>query len=282
MIKVTDKEYSMDDRLANNLKDFVGDVMRHWDLMLINDGVERSGKSTMAFAQAMFIHYILRTKYKIDNPLTIKNLVFTADQFVEACQDAEPYSVIIWDEAIFGAYSADATKAINKTIKKMMVTIGKRKLIIILNIPWIFILDKYLAIARSKALIHVYTPDGRRRGWFEFYNYVEKQFLYMKNKKLYTYGGTHNSFRGTFPKLREDILFFSTEEYETKKDEAIRSLTANEENTDNYRNDCIVRASELIIHSTALSLTHQQIADIFKLSQQRVSQLLTNNKSIII
>ena len=64
--------------------------------------------------------------------------------------------------------------------------------------PTFFDLDKYVALWRSRALIHVYTGQNFQRGFFAFYNVDRKKQLYLEGKKFYSYYRPKANFIGRF------------------------------------------------------------------------------------
>lgn len=218
MLKVTDKKYSMNEMLKINLEYLNKAVNAKWDCIILIDGVEGSGKTSFGSQIGYFFSHINKRSF------SVRNIVFTAQQFEHAVTTFHPHSTIIWDEAVFGAMATEWASIVNKTITKLLVTIRKRQLFIIIIIPYIFMLQAYLAVGRTRCLLHVHTPDGIKRGYFKFYNYTGKQFLYFKNKKFYTYKGVDPIFIGTFAK--SNGFFFDENKYEEKKDLAINDLVS--------------------------------------------------------
>jgi hypothetical protein len=90
-----------------------------------------------------------------------------------------------------------------------------KNLFILLNIPSIFELDKYPAIHRSVALIHIY-----KRGTFAVYNYSKKKLLYINGKKFYSYAYPAPDFIGRFAKY----FPLNYNEYENKKQRGIANF----------------------------------------------------------
>jgi len=219
-IKVTDKQFSMNELLMKNLDILIKAVDRKWDGLLLFDGVEGSGKTTLAKQVSYY------EAYKNKSDFNLNHVTFTAKEFMEAVDNAKKKTPILWDEAVFGALGTEWATTINRTIEKMFVTIRKKQLFINIVIPWFYMLRPYLAVGRTRALIHIITPDGLRRGFFKFYDYGGKQSLYFKNKKYYNYFGVKEIFKGTFPQA--DNLFYSEKEYDDKKDAAIKELLGTE------------------------------------------------------
>lgn len=211
-MKVTDKGYYMDETLIENLDLLKKAVEKKWDGIIMIDGIEGSAKTTFAGA----IAYYLNQDYGLDN------VVFTQEQFFEAVDNSKPGQVIHWDEFVFGGLSTEALNKVQNALIKKMTTIRKKRLYILLLMPWFFMMRPYFAIGRSRCLIHTYTPDGITRGRFKFYSFINKQKLYHAGKKEYQYYIKPNfigHFTDTFG------MFFDEKEYEKKKDKAIESLS---------------------------------------------------------
>jgi len=62
---------------------------------------------------------------------------------------------IIFDEAFTGLSSRGALSGINKALVGLMMQMRQKNLFVIMVLPTFFMLDKYAAIFRAKALIHV-------------------------------------------------------------------------------------------------------------------------------
>lgn|SRR3990167_2858198 len=218
LIKVTDKKFDMDSVIVNNLNILNQAVQLRWDAPLVIDGVEGAGKTTLTDQICYYQAYTNKTKYNLNN------VVFLPDEFERFVDTAPPYTPVNWDEAVFGTLGEDWANTVNKTILKKWVTIRKKRLFINVCIPWIFLMRIYFAVGRTRALIHVWTPDGLKRGYFKIYDYNSKRHLYMKNKRSYTYEGIKPSYdEGRF--VDTQGMFYDQKEYDDKKETAIKTLT---------------------------------------------------------
>lgn len=215
-----DVSYYLDGKLKSNLDILIDAVTKKWDAVLIVDGIEGAGKSTFA---AQIANYLTK-KTNPNNNFNLNNVVFTPEQFEHAVLTNRE-TAIVWDESVFGALASEWSTIVNKTITKLFITIRSRQLYVIILIPFIYMLQPYLAIGRTRALFHIWTPDGIKRGYFKFYNFDKKRELYIRNKKYYTYSHIKPDFQGKFQET--DNLFFSQHEYDQKKDEAVKKLTFN-------------------------------------------------------
>lgn len=222
---VTDKNYYLHEKLKEEL-DFLNKANdKKWDVWGIIDGVEGVAKTTLATSIAYYLNYISGAKL----PFGIKNVVYTADQFFEAVDTQPNKTVILWDEFVLGGLSTDAMSKIQKAIISKAVTMRKKQMFVLLLIPYVFLLRRYFAIARTRFMIHVDSPDGISRGHFKYYGYRQKKELFLRGFKSWDYDVARYDFKGNFKTdiAMEHNLFFDNNEYDKKKEKAI--LSASEE-----------------------------------------------------
>lgn len=192
MVKVfegTDKQYSMDGYLHSNLKRAKEVIKEDWDMIFVYDGAEGTGKSVKAMQDA----------YYCDPSLDLDRVVFTPKDFRRAVINSKPYQAIVYDEAYTGLSSRATMSMINRTLVSMLAEIRQKNLFVFVVMPCFFDLDKYVALWRSRALIHVYA-NKFRRGFFRFYSYQRKKDMYIKGKKYYNYNCVKADFYGRFTK----------------------------------------------------------------------------------
>jgi|TARA_R100000093_G_scaffold41_2_gene114 hypothetical protein len=268
-IKVTNHCFSMNEMLKNNIDFLIKAVSKGWDGILLFDGVEGSGKTTLASEVSSYEAY--QSKRKFD----LSHVVFTAEQFNEAVNNSPPGSAILWDEAVFGALGVEWASIVNRTITKLMVTIRKKRLFINIVIPWIYMLQPYLAVGRTRALIHVMTPDGISRGYFRFYDYTGKQQLYFRNKKFFTYYGVKEAFKGTFPQA--DNIFYNDKEYQKKKDEAISSIMEKSAKGSKYQQALDQR--DIVVRLCGQYMKAKDIAEQIGITKLQVHKIIKGDRS---
>lgn len=193
----------MDGYLKTNLARAKDLISKDWDLIFLIDGAERSGKSVLAQQCA----------YELDPTIDISRICFTPKEFRRAVIEAEPRTAVIYDEAYTGLQSRGTMSSINRTLVSLLAEIGQKNLIIFVVMPTFFDLDKYVALWRSRALLHVYYNDNFERGYFSFYNIDTKKLLYIDGKKYYDYKRVKPNFYGKFP----DGYVVDEKEYRKKK-----------------------------------------------------------------
>jgi hypothetical protein len=196
-------------RLVDHLKEAVANS---WDGVILVDGLEGSGKSGLS----------LEIAYELDKNFCLDRVVFDSEQFFKAIDESQIGQAIVWDEFITGGMSSDALTKVQKSVTRKMVMIRKKRLFIILVLPYFFLTGRYFAVARSRFLLHTYTPDGIKRGYWQAWNYDRKRRMYFRGKQEFDYCISPFS-SGTF----EDFFkkgVIDKDAYEAKKDAAILEL----------------------------------------------------------
>jgi len=196
--------------LLSNIDEIIDMIRLKFDGVVLIDGMEGSGKSELG-KQVCLIS---------NNTFSDKDVFYTVDQFEEWVENSNPGSAGLWDEFVLAGLSTDALTKMQNVLIKKFTMMRKKGLIVVLVIPYIFMLRKYFAVARTRCLIHVYCK-GKKRGYFKFYNYKEKQFIYNYGYKTWLYSPKMNaSFQGMFSAWADDYL--NVEAIENKKDEAMK------------------------------------------------------------
>lgn len=208
----------VDNNLRRNMDDMKEDIKKDDDVVISIDGKERIGKS---------VHAMLMGWYLSNGTLRLDQICLTPTEFVNAIKESKPNDVIIFDECFLGLASEDWQNSFNKLIKKMLVTVGQKNLALIMVLPSIFDLSKYVAIHRSDCLIHCFKHKGKR-GHFAFYNQRNLQKLYIHGKKFYSYYKPKPNFVGRFT----NFYPVNEEEYRLKKAESLNELLSKDESKD--------------------------------------------------
>lgn len=184
-------EYYIDNRLKKTLDEKVIPSLakKDKDCVIAIDGKEGSGKSTFAFQIAKYV----------DPTFNLSRIVFSPDDFREAIYKAKKGQAIVFDEAFTGFSSRSSLSGINRVLVSLMMQMRQKNLFVLIVLPTFFLLDKYVALFRAKALFHVYENRGNR-GYFRIYNSKLKKLLYLTGSKTYSYSGkfVRTRFRGRF------------------------------------------------------------------------------------
>lgn len=192
---------------------------KKWDNVIILDGMERAGKTTLAkeigYAYAQ----------KVGAKFGLGNVFFNPDDIIEFAKNNRG-QVIIWDEAAFGGMNTQWQNKVQQKLVQMLMVAGKYQHFFIFIIPSFFKLTWYLAVHRSIALIHVYSPDLISRGDFALFNTKQKKWIYNQCRKSETYPDP--TFVGDFT-IGQSVHIWNDDEYEQRKDKAIMDFFKEEE-----------------------------------------------------
>lgn len=180
--------FFMDGYLYKNLTTAKKVIKEDWDMVFAVDGTEGAGKSAIAQQCAYYCY----------PELSVDNIAFNPQQFKDCVKSAPKYSAVVYDEAYGGLGSRASLNPVNMSIVRMLTEIRQKNLFIFIVMPTFFDLDRYVALWRSRALIHVYTGKGWQRGFFGFYDKNKKKQMYVNGKKTYSYASPGPNFRGRF------------------------------------------------------------------------------------
>lgn len=255
----------MDGYLKKNLDAAKDMVAKDWDMVICIDGYEGSGKSVLAQQCA----------YYCDPTLTMDRICFNPNEFKKAITNAKKYEAVIFDEAYGGMSSRASISDVNRSLMMMLAEIRQKNLFVFIVLPCFFELDKYAAVWRSRALLHVYTGNKHERGFFSFYSQEKKKMLYVSGKKFFSYKMPKPDFFGRFIKgypLDEN-------EYRKKKDLALRDYSKDDEHkpTANQikhkeQRDLLMKA----LHDRGLK--QKEIAKIIGFTESGVGSALTRQQ----
>ena len=177
-IPKTKISYYMNNRLENTLKNKVKPLLleKDEDCVIAIDGLEGCGKSTLAFQIGKYI----------DPTLNLKRVVFNAEEFRNAVLNAKRGQCVIFDEAFTGFSSRSSLSGVNRTLVSLMMQMRQKNLFVIVVLPTFFLLDKYVALWRTKFLIHCYKNKSVK-GYFRIYNRSKKKLLFLAGRQTYSY-----------------------------------------------------------------------------------------------
>ena len=227
-------EYFIEDRLKANLDNKVIPMLslKDKDCVLAIDGKEGAGKSVFAFQIGKYV----------DPTLNLSRVAFNAEEFRNIVFKAKKGQCVVFDEAFVGLSSRGALTQVNRTLVSLMMQMRQKNLFVIIVLPTFFLLDKYVALFRARALIHVYENKGVR-GYFRLYNSKLKKLLYLLGKKDYSYGFKiartkfKGRFYGKFP--LEDEKAYRKKKEKALQDTEKNPMTATQIKYRNERDICL-------------------------------------------
>ncbi len=249
--KEVKKGFYMDGYLVENLQHVPEFLKKDFDCVGIvsGRGKVRTGKSTIA-AQVGFICAWLLAGGKMDlrrredsnkfiNPVvtkkphknlnfTLNNLAFSPEDLMRLGRTLKKNSVIIYDEGRTGLDAKTTMSSLNRMLEDFFQECGQYNHVILIVLPDFFKLHADYAVSRSYFLIDVLLDESFNRGYFNFYNEAQKDFLYNHGKKklgiISRYGAGYPSFSGRF----SSWFPFDKKRYDTLKRLALKKkeLTA--------------------------------------------------------
>lgn len=225
---VTDKQYSLETKLVQRLDNMIKRNIRNKaDHLIIIDGDEGTGKSTLA---SMCAYYI---SYKMNKPFSVDNVFFDLDKMLKFASETAN-QVIVWDEAAISALAAEWYKKEQTKLLKFLMVARKKGHFYFFCIPRFYKLNQTLAVDRSVALIHTYARKQIQLGRFFYYRKSDKEALYeewtkRKAKRWFKY----RRFGGTFSDAMARVLDYA--EYDKRKDEAIKNILKEKERVKSKR-----------------------------------------------
>ena len=186
-------------------------IPNKWDAFMINFGGEGTGKSTKSFQDAI----------KLDPDFNLKKVVFTPVQFDTGIEKAKPEAAIVWDESVTGAMSSAWSQIVTIKIIQKLTQIRKKKLKIIINIPYLHVLHRYF-VARAICSSYIYAKGFDDRGYYKFYTRLrtENLYYYMKDVHKNNYRKAFANVAPLFPGRFNDYIPFDFDEYDAKKEAA--------------------------------------------------------------
>jgi hypothetical protein len=265
MIRVTSKQFWMDNYLKV-LLDFCGLREKNkYDNLLIFDGDTGVGKTTLAIQCA---YYYAETMGK--DEFTVDHIFFDAEDLLQYGL-THRNKVLVWDEAAFEGMGTDWQNKNQQNLVKFMYTARKFGHFIIFIIPEIRKLQYVFAGKKSIALIRVYSPNKLKRGFWKGYSQDRKITLYNFEKKYNNFSQMTPNIRGNFTKNDENLIDFG--KYEQKKDVAIAKI-----GQENSKGSVRTLDGQKILKLKEKGLTNRDIARALGCTPEYISQLINANK----
>ncbi len=172
--EVDKSDFWIDKALLEKLKNIKMIQEKEWDGVLLIDGKERSGKSTLGMICGWYLS---------NGILTEKNFARGLSDIAAKITELPDKSVLIVDEGSMIFSSRDSSVNAQKKLMKILDVVGQKRLIFIICLPCFFDLNKTIAVRRSLFLCHVYPDDKYDRGQYAFWGEKGKSRLYRYGKK---------------------------------------------------------------------------------------------------
>jgi len=256
------KNLYMDNELHKRIETVVKPKVKSKDSdwFWVVDGSEGAGKSVFAFQLAKIL----------DPDFNINKVTMTPNEFTRAVIKANKGDCIVFDEAFTGLSSRASLTEINRVIVSLMMEMRQKNLFIIIVMPTIFLLDRYVALFRARGLFHIYLKNGKRGRWI-YFNNKKKKLLYILGKKLFSYSKPKSKFRGRFL----DTYTVNEEEYREKKKKALMEKSrSTKAETFKFQRDNLfyILNKKLKINKTNISKHCEGLG--FKIDRSTISKII--------
>ena len=233
------KGFYMDRWEKENLDGIPDFLAKDWDVVGIvsGSGLVRVGKSVKAMQTAAFIAWRIAGGKVIadENGNTVKiipptkplnfsldNVVFDPEELMEKARKFPMNSVFVYDEGRAGLDSKRAMESINKGMEDFFQECGQYNHVIIIVLPDFFKLHADYAVTRSMFLINVEVNKKWERGFFQFFNRNQKEWLFNLGKKKMGSNQKYRAAKGNFYGKFTTWFPFDLEEYKRRKKEALK------------------------------------------------------------
>lgn len=154
-----------------------------------------TGKSVLATQIGEAWTEIINKKYNLDIPYNLNNIVWRPKDLIERAFQVPKYSYVLLDEWEDSTYWSE----LGTTLRQFFRKCRQLNLFIMCIIPNWFQLPLSYAVSRSIFAIDVKFNDRLDRGFFSFYNFPAKRFLYVNGKRNHNYYASKPTFIGKFP-----------------------------------------------------------------------------------
>ncbi len=259
--------YLSPNRISIKLKEDVGkqvygftlDNKSHW---YITDNFTITHNSVLAMQICKYM----------DSTFCIDDVCMNASEFKAAVVNAKQLKAIDYDEGFTGLSSRSSLSQINRTLVSMMMQMRQKNLFIVVALPSIFLLDRYVSMFRTKALIHVYQSRGRHL--FFVFNKRAKKVLLLEGRKSFTYAPTIKKLGLDFKGEFRGKYVVDEQAYRDKKRRALEEVEEYEFERGHVTRDKLIN----LIHNE-FSLVPRKIAELFEkynvsLKQRQIYEIL--------
>lgn len=242
--------YYMQGYLKKNLDGIPDFLKKEWDVVGIisGHGLVGTGKSTIAQQVGYYLAWRFAGGEMIDEEYEkgkfrivgikkptkkvnfgMENIVFSPEDLMKKAEKLYnkygPNQIIVYDEGKAGLDSENAMRSINKAMGEFFQRCRVYHHVILVVLPNFFKLHEDYAVARSLFLIDVYADSEYNRGFFNFYNDIQKEKLFFFGKRLIgvraRYAAANESFWGRFTKW----MAVDKKEYDEAKMEALKKFS---------------------------------------------------------
>lgn len=262
--------FKMTEKLARSLDAYIDAIMKYkQDLVIVFDGAEGAGKSTLMRQVGAYCQYSMKQRYNIDRPFGVDQIKFDLADYTETAISLEKEQLHMHDldESRAVANRKRSTSKGNVGFTNYLSECRSAGHIHLIALPAFHDLDSYVAIWRCSFLIHIEKYFTVRKGdngvpiyelrlgeYRVFLNDTKlKAMYYHKMKYIYP---RKEVFKGTF----DNVEIVNEESYEEKKRDA-RAKRYSAENEDKNKPKELTKKEKVIQYKAKYpEMTHVDIA----------------------
>ena len=265
--------------LKENLDLIIKHNLNDWDFKMLysGDGMTRTGKSTKACQDACYCDPTFAPNWQ-------ERVIFDGKKLKETAYKIGKNKALVYDEAREGLDSKKQMERYTKNLLDFFSQCGNLNQMIFIVLPEYFELPKTVAITQSIYLINCYARKGFDRGYFDFFNRIDKKYLYIKGTKYLDYKGQRPTFKGTFT----NWLPFDRKEYEALKNKALQEKTQKQieeeaeqillEKETRFANKCLKLLVEAFCTCGKKTYTIQNLAKKLNINRRTIPRRLKRDE----
>lgn len=212
---------------------------------------------------------------------SLKNYCYSTEELRYKSETFPQHSVLILDEGRKGTDSLSTTSKTNKEFSEFLDECRHFGHVLIIICPDFFKISPDLACTRSMFLINVYMDKNFNRGFFDFYNRVQKDFLFSRGKRLIGSNAKYSCGYATFSGRFTSFFPHDRQKYDIMKREALKNKRIHNKREINniIMKDCLVS-----MYKKATEKTCKEIGDemseilLKKVSERVIEHSVTNHK----
>jgi hypothetical protein len=209
------------DRLKSFIQMIKRGIEQHWDFVIVVDGREGSGKSTLG----------LHLKAFYDGYYNLAHVLFDATSMIAEMRLAPRGSCIIVDEAIISLYKREALKDFQMTLVKAFSIVRARNLFFILVLPNFNDLDPNI---RTRCNYRFYTHSKRgQRGYLQVYQPQRTPWtsghLYQELVWEYKFPALPEKFQQDYDTFKESSLDEALRDFQVEVEKKVKEASSRAE-----------------------------------------------------
>lgn len=255
--------YLCEETMDRLVEDCHKNLENEYDNVIVIEGKEGSGKSTLAIQLAMKINpeFDLETDY-----------IYSYDEMIEAITDKEKDDrgrVFLLDETSAIMNNRDAMTSSSKNMVELLEMMRSRGWTLIMCIPSVERLDKYLRDYRIRYLLKAVEMSWDLKRTEQSRGYYE-----LRYKKGNSYETFHTVAYGVFEDLDPELKAKYKKIKNRSQERKMREIAGEEPKKDTKIGRAQKKLGEAMLTLADMGMSQQELADKFGYTKHSVTQML--------